>query len=405
MEQLIVAINAGSSSLKFAVYRATEHGLAALCRAEVAPIPSQDAKLRWQTGENLATRHETALCATDAEQAFHVFASWFDQQDWSRPVAAIGHRIVHGGLEWTHPVGIDDAVLSRLEALVAFAPLHQPVGLLGIRVARRRWPQALQVACFDTAFHATQPWLARIFALPRELSDQGIVRYGFHGLSVEWVLQQLGELEPERVGGRWLVAHLGSGCSITAVAGKRSIATSMGFSTLDGLPMSTRCGSLDPGVLLHLLEQGWTKEELSDLLYHRAGLRGVSGLSGDMRELLARTEPAAREAVDLFVYRAIREMGSLVAALGGLDGLVFTGGIGENQPSLRARIAAGLSWLGLGLDAESNQRGEGRISSSQSEVVVRVIHSDETQVIARHAWRWLTAQARQTRSKGVADTP
>lgn len=405
MERSIVALNAGSSSLKFAVYRARKGGPAERYRGEVAPIGSHEARLRVRGNGGAHDVQDEAVCAGDLEEALQVFGSWFDRQRGERKVVAVGHRIVHGGQKFLQPVEIDDAVLAQLEALIPFAPLHQPAGLLGVREARRRWPRALQVACFDTAFHATQPRLARLFALPRELSERGIVRYGFHGLSVESVLHQLEDAEPQLVNARWLVAHLGSGCSITAVAGRRSIATTMGFSTLDGLPMSTRCGSLDPGVLLHLLEQGWHKEQLADLLYHRAGLRGVSGLSGDMRELLASTDPAAHEAVELFVYRTVREVGSLVAALGGLDGLVFTGGIGENAASVRAQIAAGLSWLGVHLDDEANERGEGRISSAQSAVVLRVVHSDEAQIIARHTWHRLTAPASRTTKPGATRTP
>lgn len=405
MERSIVALNAGSSSLKFAVYRAGEGGPVERYRGEVAPIGSREARLRVRGDRNERDVQDEAVRADDLEQALQVFGAWFDRQHEKREVVAVGHRIVHGGQKFLQPISLDDAALAELEALIPFAPLHQPAGLLGVREARRRWPRALQVACFDTAFHATQPRLARLFALPRELSEQGIVRYGFHGLSVESVLYQLEDAEPQLVNARWLVAHLGSGCSITAVAGGRSIATTMGFSTLDGLPMSTRCGSLDPGVLLHLLEQGWHKEQLADLLYHRAGLRGVSGLSGDMRELLASTDPAAHEAVQLFVYRTVREVGALVAVLGGLDGFVFTGGIGENAASVRAQIASGLSWLGVHLDEEANERGEGRISSAQSAVVVRVVRSDEAQIIARYTWQRLTAPASRTTNRGAARTP
>ncbi len=307
----------------------------------------------WSAGERLG--HEEAL--------MHLM-SWLRQHQEGRKLAAIGHRVVHGGPDFSGPVLVDDAIVQALEALVPLAPLHQPHNLEPIRIVRRLLPDLPQVACFDTAFHQTQPDIARLFALPREMRDRGVRRYGFHGLSYDYIASVLGDYDPPLAEGRVIVAHLGNGASLCALKGGVSIATTMGFSALDGLPMGTRCGAIDAGVVFYMLrEMKLSPDEAERVLYTKSGLLGVSGLSNDMRVLRANaaTNPDARRAIDLFVYRITREIGSLVAALGGLDGIVFTGGIGENDVATRAEVVAGLAWAGLALDEAANRTAQPRI--------------------------------------------
>jgi acetate kinase len=313
-------------------------------------------------------------------------------------IAAVGHRIVHGGTRYTAATVVTPQVHVDLETLVPLAPLHQPYGLEGLRVAAARLPRAVQVACFDTAFHHTCPPVAMRFALPRPLHDAGIQRYGFHGLSYESVVARM----PTVCGGvppRAIVAHLGAGASLCAIRDGRSIATTMGFTPLDGLVMATRCGSLDPGVILHLAEErGLSPAAIGNLLTRESGLLGVSGISGDMRRLLASDDPRAREAIDLFCYRAVREIGSLVAALGGLDAIVFTAGIGEHAPAIRSQIAGGLDWLGLSLDEQANAAAGPRISGAASRVSAWVIPTDEQAVIAAATWQTVNDHAAAPRT-------
>jgi acetate kinase len=298
-------------------------------------------------------------------------------------VRAAGHRVVHGGADFTAPVRVDAAVLAALDALVPLAPLHQPHNLAAIRAVSAAAPDLPQVACFDTAFHATIPAVAQAFALPRTLAAEGIRRYGFHGLSYEAIAARLPEVLGPRADGRVIVAHLGNGASLCAMRGRASVASTMGFTALDGLMMGTRTGTIDPGVLLHLMEaKGWDAARLGRLLYKESGLLGVSGLSSDMRALLASDAPEAAEAVALFVYRAVREIGSLAAALGGLDALVFTAGIGEHAAPVRAAIVAGCAWLGLTLDTAANAAGGPRISGP-GPASAWVVPTDEEGVIAR----------------------
>lgn len=306
-----------------------------------------------------------------------------DHLDVSEP-AAVGHRVVHGGPSLIAPTILTPEVVVQLRALIAWAPLHQPAALAVIAAAGAIWPEAVPVACFDTAFHHTQPAVATRLGLPRRFEVEGVRRYGFHGLSCQYVAGRLAELDPPTAAGRVLVAHLGAGASISALQAGRSVDSSMGFSPLDGLLMATRCGVLDPGVVLFLLQaEGMSASEVEDLLYHHSGLLGVSGISGDMRRLLAAPEPAAREAVELFAYRAAREAGALVSSLQGLDGVVFTGGIGENAPAVRADIARRMAWLGVSLDPTANASGGDRlISAPDSRVTVWVLATDEEQVIA-----------------------
>jgi acetate kinase len=303
---------------------------------------------------------------------------------------------VHGGTRFAAPVVVDAATLAALDALVPLAPLHQPHNLAAIRAVAAQFPSVTQVACFDTAFHRTQPPLAQAFALPRAYAREGVRRYGFHGLSYEFVAAALAQTDRRAADGRTVVAHLGNGASLCAMRAGRSVATTMGFTALDGLVMGTRCGAIDPGVLLYLIDHhGMDARALAHLLYEESGLLGVSGRSSDMRELLAARDAASREAVELFVYRIGRELGSMAAALGGLDALVFTGGIGENAAPIRARVCADARWLGLDLDDAANTHGGPCISQPGSRVSAWVIPTDEEEMIALHTRR-LIASAKTT---------
>jgi acetate kinase len=377
----LLTLNAGSSSLKFAIY---ESGPALSLRlsGQVSGLGTTP-HLRARAGSDvLADESWAGVRGLDAALE-RVFA-WLDRQGWAQGIAAIGHRIVHGGLEFRDPTPLNDEILQRLEALAPLAPLHQPFNLRCVARAATYFPQALQAGVFDTAFHMGQPEVARLYALPRDLIDAGVVAYGFHGLSYDYIASVLLAQEGPEAGGRAIVLHLGSGVSLCALANGRSMATTMGFSALDGPPMSTRCGALDPGVVLHLMHaMGMGVEEVTDLLYHRSGLLGLSGISGDMVTLLASPDAHARQALDVYVYRIAREIGSLATVLGGLDILVFTAGIGENAAPIRARIADLCTWLGVRLDAGANLAGAGRISRPESAVKVLVIPTDEQVVIAR----------------------
>lgn len=361
MSAPLLVLNAGSSTLKLALYR---------CGGGVVEVA-----------------RSTLEDAGDAAKAMSRVRRWIDEQAAGEKLVAVGHRVVHGGMRLAAPALVDDALLSELEALVPLAPLHLPQSLAALRAVAATFAGVPQVACFDTAFHRTQPAVATRFALPRALHEEGVRGYGFHGLSYEYVASILPQLDASLATGRVVVAHLGSGASMCALRAGRSVATTMTFTPLDGLPMATRVGALDPGALLYLMKRdGADAEALEDLLYHRSGLLGVSGLSGDMRELLASSDPRAAEAVKLFVYRIGRELGSLVAALGGLDGLVFTGGIGENAAPVRERVCRDAAWLGIELDDEANRAGAGRLSRMGSSPSVWVVRTDEAVMIARAAW-------------------
>lgn len=382
--EAVLVINAGSSSLKFALHAAggaKERQLWGQVEAiGVAPrlriLGADGACLESQSWAADALNHEGACAAILAGIARH---------GGGIRISAAGHRVVHGGARHAAPARVDDALLAELAALVPLAPLHQPHNLAPIRALAAIMPDLPQVACFDTAFHRAQAPRARAYALPRALSAQGVQRYGFHGLSYEYVAGRLAVLAPDLARRRVIIAHLGNGASLCALNDGRSVASTMGFTALDGLMMGTRCGSLDPGVLLYLMQaQGLDAAALQDLLYRQSGLLGVSGISSDMRALRASAEAAAREAIDLFVYRIVREIGSLAASLGGLDGLIFTAGIGENDAATRAEVAEGCAWLGLRLDAARNEAAGGRISAQGSTVSAWVIPTDEAAMISRH---------------------
>ena len=390
MREPIFVINAGSSSIKFSLYQtASNRPVEASAYGQVEGIgTSPRLKVADAQGRVLA---DQLVRGKDYPGAITEIHDWFKTYVGSEAaLGGVGHRVVHGGSIYFRPVIIDERVLAGLEELVPLAPLHQPHHIAAIRAFASIAPRVPQVACFDTAFHHNQPPLAREFALPRELSARGIRRYGFHGLSYEYIVAKLPEVAPGCANGKIIVAHLGNGASMCAINEGRSIATTMGFTPVDGLPMGTRTGNLDPGVILFLLgQERMDANAIEHLIYERSGLLGVSDLSSDMRILLASDAPTAKEAIDLFVYRVGRELGSLVAALGGLDALVFTGGIGENAAEIRARVCTHAEWVGITLDEEANSRNGPLISGSNSAVSVWVVPTDENLMVARHTRRLL----------------
>jgi acetate kinase len=381
----IIVLNAGSSSLKFSVYSLSGDGLSVVVRGQTEGLgtnPRFKAK-----GPDGAVLGEAGLDGTAGKvghaEAFAHLSGWLRERFGAKyaPVG-VGHRMVHGGLDFAAPTVIDADVLARLEKLVPLVPLHQPHNLAGVKAVAALRPDLSQVACFDTAFHRGRAAVTERLAIPDEFFRRGVRRWGFHGLSYQSIAGQLPAVAPEIADGRVIVAHLGSGASMCAMKAGRSVDTTMSFSVLDGLPMGTRCGTLDPGVVLYLLGE-YSRDEVESMLYRKSGLLGISCVSNDVRELLASPSPLAAEAVEYFVYRCVREIGSLTAALGGLDGLVFTAGIGENSPVIRSRICQCLGWLGIRVDAGANERGKGRISPPGQAPSVWVLATDEEAVIAR----------------------
>ncbi len=382
---LILVVNAGSSSLKFALYDAGSPAVEARFRGAIRDIGTD-------------ARFELAFCpddntgswrveAADHHQAMAELLRWLEQHP-SRPrIAGAGHRVVHGGDLFSRPVLLNSSTLRQLDALIPLAPLHLPHNLAAIRALSHHYPSIPQVACFDTAFHHDMPPVERYFAIPHRWQDMGVRRYGFHGLSYEYIAEVLPEHLGKWADGRVVVAHLGSGSSLCALHGRRSVATTMSFTPLDGVPMATRPGTLDPGAVLYLQQQGLSVEAIAHGLNFESGLLGLSGTSGDMRTLLASHQPAARLAVDYYIHHVHRAIGSLAAALGGLDALVFTAGIGENAPRIRQRICDLGSWLGLKLDNEANVTGKGRISPKHWHPSAWVIPTDEELMVARHTYR------------------
>jgi acetate kinase len=386
LAETILVLNTGSSSIKFELF-------------EVGPADRLESRFSGQiegigvrphlvaknaAGRLLVDRPVPLEEAADVERALAVVEGWLEAE-LDGPLLAVGHRVVHGGPLYATPVRVDAAVLATLETFVPLAPLHQPNNLAPIRDFLRRRPELPQIACFDTAFHRTHGELADRFAIPEALWEEGIRRYGFHGLSYEWVAGKLAELDPETARGRVIVAHLGSGCSMCALRAGKSVESTMGFTALDGLPMGTRPGQLDPGVVLHLLTaKGMDASALERFLYHECGLKGLSGISNDVRVLLASSDPRAKRALDFFVYKIAQMTGWLATALGGLDGFVFTAGIGENAPTIREAVAHRLAWLGMRLDPHANGAGGPLISAADSRIRVFVIPTDEERVIAHH---------------------
>jgi acetate kinase len=393
----VIVLNAGSSSLKFALFLASEGDPTPLLRGQIERLEDvPELRLQGHSGKEFPNPpNETQVRQVrDHAGALELLLDWFERDSTDTRIVAAGHRVVHGGTHFSGPQPITAAAMEKLTAIAPLAPLHMPHNLAAIRAVSRRRPELPQVACFDTAFHAKQPATATRLALPRAYGDAGLRRYGFHGLSYEYVVGALAQETPDKVLPRRLIAaHLGNGASMCAIQDGRSVATTMGFSTLDGLMMGTRCGSLDPGVLLYLLDhEGLDTAALSALLYDRSGLLGVSGISSDMRTLLASPKPEAAEAIELYCARIVREIGSLAAAMGGLDALVFTGGVGENAAPIRATICAGARWLGVELDEAANARHGPCLTDPANRVTAWVIPTDEELVIARHTLKITNAQ-------------
>jgi acetate kinase len=392
---VVLALNAGSSSLKFAIYDAAS--LAPLCRGGVTAIGAKGEAARFSVCGDMSARLGAGAgpaADVDHEGAARWLIEAIDARLADLAIEAVGHRVVHGGALFDRPVRVTPEILAQLETLSPLAPSHQPHNLAPIRSLLATHPDLPQIACFDTAFHRTQPRLAQLFPLPRAFAERGVLRYGFHGLSYQFIAEELERRAIARSRGRVVVAHLGHGASLCAMCGLESVATTMGFTALDGLMMGTRSGAIDPGLLLHLIQQeGMSAQEVHRLLYEQSGLLGVSGISDDMRALEVDGSPDALEAMELFAYRAAREIGSLASAVGGIDVLVFTAGVGENSPPTRARICGYLSHLGVLFDPEANARNLASIGARESAVEVLVVPTNEEAVIARDAQRLLQAEA------------
>ncbi len=381
-DRTLVAFNPGSSSIKLGLFTVAPDRPRRIGRGSI-DLRRSPLTLHVAGGERAADIPLKAAMADDLHEVVDETLGWLAQHFDLADLAGVGHRVVHGGDRFDGPAAVTDETLAAIEALVPLAPLHQPQSLRLIRAVRHLRPDVPQVASFDTAFHRSQSDLVRRFALPRALFDEGVKRYGFHGLSFEFIAAQLKRVAPALAAGRVVVAHLGSGASLCGLDAGVSRDTSMGFSTLDGIPMATRCGALDPGVLVYLVrERGLTVEAVEDMLYHRSGLLGASGLSGDPRDLLASPDPAARDALDLFAFRTAREVAATANTLGGIDGLVFTAGVGEHQPAVRDAICRRLAWLGVALDPDANARNALRVEAPGGKVAVLVVPTDEEQVIA-----------------------
>jgi acetate kinase len=391
-DKAIVVVNAGSSSVKFSVFVERGPELELRMRGKLESLFDRPRFIAVDaTGQTLGEQRWTEGPQLGHEGALDHIVEFLGTRTGSARLVGVGHRVVHGGLEYSQPVRVTADVLTALDRFVPLAPLHQPHNLAAIRAIARRNPDLPQVACFDTAFHRSNPEVAQMFALPHALHEAGVRRYGFHGLSYEYIASVLPGIDPRAAAGRTIVLHLGNGASMCALSASRSIASTMGFTAVDGLPMGTRAGNLDPGVVLYLMdERGMDARAVEKLLYQESGLLGVSGVSSDMRTLLASDAPRARLAIDLFVYRIGRELGSLAAALGGLDAIVFTAGVGENSPEIRARVCAAAAWLGVEIDTAANASAAPRISTAGSRVAAWTIPTDEELMIARHTARLLS---------------
>jgi acetate kinase len=387
MKKSILTINAGSSSIKFALFQlAKPLSEQATVSGQIDGIGSEETRLlaKDHTGERIVDELLPDAASTDHQLSLDHLLHWLTTREAAGKIVAVGHRVVHGGDRYSQPVVIDEHVLDQLSQYTSLAPLHQPHNLNGIYALQKLLPGVPQVACFDTAFHRTQPNVAQMYGLPRWITSEGVKRYGFHGLSYEYIARSLPK-HTARAEGRVVIAHLGNGASMSALVDRKCVATTLGFSTVDGLVMGTRCGTLDPGIILHLMEtKGLSIKEMTTLLYKESGLLGVSGISQDMRTLLSSEMPEAQEAVDLFCYRIARELGSLAAASGGLDALVFTGGIGEHATEVRRRVCIHAAWQGIILNPEANARHDLRISAPRSQVDVLVLPTNEEWMIAHH---------------------
>jgi acetate kinase len=386
MDAYVVVLNAGSSSLKFCVYGSPDpQGWKLVVRGQIDGIATSPRFTVKDGSGTLIENRELDRSVRDAAAALSVLATWLRTKYGGARVLGVGHRVVHGGARYTGPTLVTPEVLKDLRDLVPLAPLHQPHNLAAIDAVTERLPDVPQVACFDTSFHRGQPAVAQLVPLPEDIRAKGVQRYGFHGLSYEYIASVLPQTAPEIADGRVIVAHLGSGASLCAIKGRKSLDSTLSFTALDGLCMGTRPGSVDPGVILHLFQTlGLSPGAVETMLYKRSGLLGISGISNDMRDLLGKDAPAARLAVDYFVYRAAKEIGAAAAVLGGVDGLVFTAGIGENSPEVRRRICEASAWLGVELDGDANAHHGPLISRPRSRVSTWVIPTNEELMIARH---------------------
>jgi acetate kinase len=390
----IAVLNAGSSSIKFSLFTATDGDLVLSARGQAEGLyTSPRFVAKDAAGRVLGEKTWSEGARIGHDGALDHLVAFLRTELAEHRLVAVGHRVVHGGLEFGEPVRVDATRLAALEKYIPLAPLHQPHNLAPIRVLLERTPALPQVACFDTAFHRGQPPVAQAFALPKAITDRGVRRYGFHGLSYEYIAHVLPEYDARAAAGKTIVLHLGNGASMCAIDAGRSIASTMGFTAADGLPMGTRCGNLDPGVILYLMDElGMDARAIEKLIYQESGLLGVSGISSDMRMLESSTEPAAKAAIDLFVYRIGRELGSLAAALGGIDAIIFTAGIGEHSHRLRARVCTDAAWLRVNLDRGANETNGPRITKAASRVAAWAVPTNEELMIARHTRRVLAAR-------------
>lgn len=379
MRSCSIVFNAGSSSLKFSLYE--KEKLELVFDGEIEDIP--DKPFLWVKDKNGKEIYRTEGFASGHNSAIKTLLGWVESHSDGLKIVAAGHRVVHGGKIFSDPVVVNKKVLEQLKIFIPLAPLHQPHNIEVIEAFASLHPDIPQVACFDTGFHRTQPEIAELFALPKKYAEEGIIRYGFHGLSYQYIASVLPEYAEEKARERVIIAHLGNGASMCAMKDLKSVATTMGFTALDGLMMGTRCGDLDPGVVLYLLEEkGMSTEEVTNLLYKESGLKGISGISYDMEDLLKSDKPEAKEAIDLFCYQAARQLSGLIPTIGGLDILVFTAGIGQHAPLIRKKICEKLDWLGVELDLEQNDANEICISTKDSKIDAYVIPTDEEKIIA-----------------------
>jgi len=389
-DDAILVLNAGSSSIKLAVFAERDGELALELRGQVEGLYTMPGFVAHDATGRVVAEKSWGRTSLGHDGAVEYLTAFLQHHLANHRLIGVGHRVVHGGLEFTGPVRVEPKTLEALSRLIPLAPLHQPHNVSPIAQLLKRSPELAQVACFDTSFHRTNPDVAQRFALPEELHDAGVQRYGFHGLSYEYIASEFPRVNASAASAKTIVLHLGNGSSMCAVEAGRSVATTMGFTPADGLPMGTRCGALDPGVILYLIdERKMDARAIERLLYNESGLLGVSGISSDMRALLASDAASAKLAVDLYVYRIRRELGSLAAALGGLDAIVFTGGVGENAVAIRERVCRDAAWLGVELDATGNARGWPRISVGWSRVSAWVVPTNEELMIARHTQRVL----------------
>ncbi|MFM0694320.1 acetate/propionate family kinase [Paraburkholderia graminis] len=394
MPDVILVLNAGSSSIKFRAFGVDGATMHLVLRGQVDGLGTAPRFIAVDSDGNTTTRDWDADPTLGHEGAIEHIGGFLLSYGGGYRLIAVGHRVVHGGQMYSGPVTVTPAVLDELDKLVPLAPLHQPHNLSPIRIIARTRPDIPQVACFDTAFHRLTPEVAQAYALPSAITERGVRRYGFHGLSYEYIASVLPRIAPAAAAGRCVVAHLGNGASMCAMVGGKSVASTMGFTAVDGLPMGTRCGNLDPGVILYLIDAlKMDKQDIEDLIYRQSGLLGVSGISSDMRALLASDAPRARFAVDIYTYRIARELGSLAAAMHGIDALVLTAGVGENASAIRERIVRDAAWLGLELDPAANESGGPCISAASSKVSVWVIPTNEELMIGQHTLAAIHAAA------------